>query len=1118
VTSPQNVGQVSVDLVVEAKALAAQIRKEVEGAFKGLDLSKLIQDSVGTRTVKLPVEPDFDTDSIPEKVRRTRVPKVPVELDPVVGAFQAEVKRQTAALARQVHVDVPIGADAGGLRAELGAQLAAVQAQAKIRVPTEPGAKAEYEAKLKADLAEVAAKVKQTVHVNVDVDKPGVAGIGGSGGLSSIFKGISNLLPNFGAIASGIADIGGAIEKAAGSSAQLGGNLAGAFESATGPIGIIIGLIVVVGATATAVFTGVAGAITFVIPAVTALAGALAALPGALTGIGAAAGTLLLGFKGISDAFKPKAGGGGGAGNSASQQARQIAAASRQVESARRGIAAANRGLEASERSLAAAERGVLSAEHSYADAQDKVVEAQKRAVSAQQAVNRARVEATEDLSDLNRELRGAKLSEEEATLAVTDALRDLNEVKLTGNIPDIQRAELAYERAQLSLEDATDTAQDLGEAADDANKKGVEGSDKVQSALQDQADAYKAVKDAQQGVLDAQNGMIDAADALKSAQDGVLSAQDSIKSAQDGLLSAQDSLAAAQTKTASGASAAAKEITKLAPAAQKFVDAIKALKPAFEDLRLDVQQRLFEGLDKTVTNLGAAWIPALKVTLGSYADTFNNFFKNLGASISTPKFISDLQAGAEGFRQLLDKVGASITDDLVPAFGALSRASAPFLSALGDELAHVVTQFSNWVLQGEKSGGLTSFFDRASVALHDIFDIGGTVASIIGSIFEIITGSSPTAGQSNPLETFKAGLQKIADYLADPANQQKIITFINTIQSALNQVLAAGAQVQGMFSTLSAAFNSGGQSLGADLAAGILTGLALSVAVQTELLKQTGMALISGVLQGAAAATELLGKFFSGLWHSIIDKAKEIFGISSPSTVFASIGQFLILGLINGIGSLLGSLSARMQNVRATVINAVSGAGSWLVATGRNALIGMMNGLNSMFRNLGIIAGNARVYVQNALVNAGNWLYQHGRAVISGLINGISSMLGTLGGYLGSIGSFIQAHKGPLDADKKLLIGAGQAIMGGLIGGIGSQKDALAAELADVTSIVAGTGLPSLGVEADAVSRSLSVADNKSLSLGWKVGSTGDQLLDALAKLIDIKHNGDVQAALSRT
>ena len=1093
-TSPTNVGQVSVDLIIEARALAKQIRQEVEKSFKGLDMSKAIKDSVGRKPVKMTVDPDVDTTTIAAKVKGTRVPKIPVEVDPLLAQFQQQVRRQVASLGRQLNASIPVGADTNGLRAELGATLKAVQAQSRIEIPTEPGAKAEYEGKLKRDLDEVAARVKQTVRVNVDVDK----GRGGLAGVGGLIKGLSGILPNFAGIASNVASLGGAIQHLAGSSAQLGGNLAGSFQSAAGPIGALVSSLVGLGAVGGAVFAGLAGAVTFVIPAVTALAGALASLPGLMTGVGAGVGTLLLGFKGISEAFKPKAGGGGGgAGNNAAQQGRQIASASRQVEAARRGITAANRGLEASERSLSAAQRGVASAYRSYLDSLGQVEAAQKRALATQQAISRARREATEDIEDLNRSLRGAAISEREAAQAVHDAELALNEAKLTGDIPSINRARDAYDRAVFSLEEAKDTTQDLGEASAEANAKGVEGSDKVQDALKDQADAYKAVKDAQQGVLDAQNGMIDAADSLKSAQDGVLAAQDSIKSAYDGLASAQDSLAQAQTKVAAGAGGVAQEVTKLAPAAQKFVDAIKALKPAFESLRLDVQQRLFQGLDKTVTNIGNAWIPALRVTLGSYADTFNQFFKNLGTSITTPKFISDMQAGAEGFRRLLETVGQSITSKLIPAFGALSKASAPFMEALGEELANIVTSFSDWVLAGERSGGLTSFFDRASQALHDIFDIGGVVFSIIGSIFEIITGSSPTSGQANPLQQFRDGLQKIADYLNDPANQQKIRDFIGMLQTALTGAIAVAAQV-------SAAFTAVRSALGGD--------------ENSSIWYDIGAGIITGIIAGVAAQNELVFSFFKAVFDGIVNHVKRMLGIKSPSTVFAAIGVAIMQGAVQGITSWLGNLLSAAGRIRTTVINAVAGAGSWLVNAGRTAISGLINGINGMFGNLRIIAGNARVYVQNALVNAGNWLYQHGRAVISGLINGISSMIGNLGSYLGSIGSFIQANKGPIDKDRKLLVGAGQAIMGGLITGIGDKKDALAAELADVTSLVANTALPSLGVEADAVSRSLSVADQKSMLLAWKTGSTGDQLLDAIAGMVDLRFNGNVQAALSRT
>lgn len=1130
-TSPVSVGQVSVEVIASARALAKSLKKEVESAFKDLDVQKMIRDSIGTQKIRVPVQADVDADAIPETVRRTRVPKVPVQLDPVVALFQAEVRRQTAALARQVAVKVPIEADGGRLRAELGAQLAALQAQAKLKVPTEPGAKAEYEAKLKTQLAEVAARVKQHVKVDVDVDKNAAGGalraIGG------IVSGIAKALPNIGGISSGVASLGGALQSAAGSSAQLGGNLAGAAESATGPIGIVIGLLI----TAAGAMAALAGAATLAVPAISAVAGAAAAIPAALAGIGAVVGTLGLGFHGISEAFAPKRrGGGGGGGQDPAARARQIAAAERGVDAARRGITSATRGL-------AAAERGLQSAQRGVADAERNVADAQKRATQAQLAVSKARVEATDDIEDLGRALRGAVIDEAQAALAVTDALRDLEAAKLTGNLPDIERANLAYQEAQLTLENATDAAKDLGAQQADATKKGVEGSDKVVAALDAQAQAQQGVRDAQEGVLDAQNGLLSAQDALASANDG-------LKSSVDGLKSAQDSLAASQAKTAAGGAAAAAKLIKLAPAAQKFVNAIKALKPAFEGLRLDVQQRLFAGLDKTVTHLGDAWIKPLRKTLGTYADTFNTFFKNLGSSVSTPKFVGDIQAGAEGARKGLEKIGTSVTTSLVPAFGALAKAAGPFLDKLGGEIADVVTEFSNWVLQGEKSKSLTTFFDTASRSVHDIFDTGKLVGKIIGDLFSILTGSQFATGKKTPLESFNDGLKKVDKFLSDPKNAAKIKGFLDDVKDKLAGFGRTVAKIDGWVTQIGKFYDALFPAE-AKTRANAFGG-------------QIGSFLVAGLIAGIGAAIRANFLSLAGVAQLVVDTFKDIFGIHSPSTVMADIGVNLIEGLIQGVFSKLGDLgkvagrikttvlgqlknpeswlrthggntvagfmtglSSRLRNlassadqIHSTVTNRLAGAGSWLHAHGQNSVIGFANGVGSRLGALSSYMGNVRVTVQNALVNAGSWLVSAGRNTVYGLWNGMAS----LGGWLfNKVVNFVRDRVEAaftfglsLGSPSKMTMKMGAFVSQGLAIGMESEAGRVKSAAAAIAAAALPSIDPSFGVDLTAATIQGTLDQSAGISISIDRSTTGDWLADGLRKHIKAKHNGSVEKALS--
>jgi hypothetical protein len=905
---------------------------------------------------------------------------------------------------------------------------------------------------LKGKVDEAARRAKTKVKVDVDTDKSSLGGA---------FKGIASLLPNIGGIASKVQDLVGSLQEAAGSSAKLGGNLAGSVETATGPIGAAIGLVAALGAGLAAV----GGAAIFAAPALSAVAGAIASLPAVAVGGGAALATLALGLRGIAAAFKPAArGGGGGGGEDAATRARRIAGAERGIDAARRGIASATRGV-------AAAEQGLVDAERGLATAQD-------RSAKAQLAVNKARAEAAEDLQQLNFQLRDAQISEVEAAQAVQDAQRDLEEAKVGGDIPTITRANNALERAQLTLDEASDSAKDLTKSQAAQSKAGVEGSDKVKDALAEQADAMQGVRDAQQGILDAQNG--------------ILSANESLQSSYDGLASANDALAEAQKKNAGAGGAAAAAVVKLAPAAQKFVDAVKALGPAFDRLRLDVQQRLFEGLDKTVTNLGNAWIPQLRITLGGYADTFNGFFKTLGSTLTQPKVITDLAAGA-GVRALW--AGEAGPGHRGPAGEGLRDAVRR-----GGPVRHRAVQQArrhrHEVLRvgrgGPQVGCAAGVLQERGEGAAETSSTSAARSRRSSALITIIVGKPLTSGSKTPLEQFRDGLQKIANYLNDPSNQQKIRDFLGDIEKVVSGLLTVAGKVSSIYDKIRNALGGDGSGLGADI----------------------GSAIISGLVLGLETNAKLATDAFFGSFQFLINGVKKLLGIKSPSTVFAEIGRNIIDGLTGGIGAKLGSLSAQISGIPSRIRSAIGRAGDVLYTVGQNIAIGLANGIGNLLGTVSKYAGYARSAVTGAFSGAGKLLYNVGKNIVIGLINGISSMLSSLGNFLGSIGTFIQDHKGPIEKDRKLLVGAGQAIMGGLITGIASQRAALGDELGVVTDMF-GNVVPQLTANPTSGVRAGGSAGAPSALLTVDASATSDPLLRALADVIRLRYNGDPMAAL---
>jgi hypothetical protein len=99
---------------------------------------------------------------------------------------------------------------------------------------------------------------------------------------------------------------------------------------------------------------------------------------------------------------------------------------------------------------------------------------------------------------------------------------------------------------------------------------------------------------------------------------------------------------------------------------------------------------------------------------------------------------------------------------------------------------------------------------------------------------------------------------------------------------------------------------------------------------------------LMGGVIRGVIDACKL-----------IIDAICEFFGIHSPSTVMAEIGEFLIQGLINGIASMGGALWDGMVALGTGAFNAIKDGLGSLWDIGVNAVQGLIDGIGSMARKV---------------------------------------------------------------------------------------------------------------------------------------------------------------------
>ncbi|MFC5059798.1 hypothetical protein [Saccharothrix xinjiangensis] len=120
-----------------------------------------------------------------------------------------------------------------------------------------------------------------------------------------------------------------------------------------------------------------------------------------------------------------------------------------------------------------------------------------------------------------------------------------------------------------------------------------------------------------------------------------------------------------------------AKAVRDFPPAMRETTDAVRALRPALDGLKLDVQARLFEGLGGEVSRLGDRYLPVLRDGLVGIAEGYNQAARQAAGFAGEARTVDDV-------RLILDTTGQSVRA-LAGGVAALLRAIRD-IAAVGSE------------------------------------------------------------------------------------------------------------------------------------------------------------------------------------------------------------------------------------------------------------------------------------------------------------------------------------------------------------------------------------------------------------------------------------------------
>lgn len=237
-----------------------------------------------------------------------------------------------------------------------------------------------------------------------------------------------------------------------------------------------------------------------------------------------------------------------------------------------------------------------------------------------------------------------------------------------------------------------------------------------------------------------------------------------------------------------------AESLKNLAPSAREFAIAVREIyTKGFKQLRLNIQQKLFEGLGKVVEDVGGKYMPILNKTLGNVATTLNGVAYGVGRVLTSAEGMTNVNLAFDAFENIISHVAKAVPQ-LLRAFLGVMRIGAQAIEPLTEGLGDSAQRMADFVNSAEGAKKIRGWIDRGVQSFRDLWAIVKNVGMALGGIWRGING-----GETKSLLATLADLTARFNEFVRSAEGQRILGLLG---KAFDTLATKGEKLWDLFVT----------------------------------------------------------------------------------------------------------------------------------------------------------------------------------------------------------------------------------------------------------------------------------------------------------------------------